>query len=317
MLSIAVEYERRKASLQVAIHVNYRGNLPRTWVPAELQHSKLPVNAIAFSICPTYRDLYLEYVEGVKRRSSWPRYVGRVIDQLYKEIFEESRSYCQTTPARHFDILEHLTANSETIVQKALTTYKAHLNSLDLPPSENQSDKLYQGLKKIIRYEAIQISALMEYELARVPNNRPDTVFNQFFSLNLEPSLGSFHHGFTSPATPDFILRDRVIGDIKYGEWKDYFEYTMVAYALAYEDHHQQPMDLGAILQVELPDSRPFPTHFGTRIDLLDDFKRERFIAVRNRKLQIVTEQIDPGRAVSPDKCDPNCDFYNRCWGGQ
>lgn len=66
---------------------------------------------------------------------------------------------------------------------------------------------------------------------------------------------------------------------------------------------------------MEMVDSRPFPIHEGARIDILDDPRRERFLLVRNRKLQIIAEKIDPGLPPSPRECDSSCDYHKHCWG--
>ena len=316
MLSLAVEYERRKAGFQNQ-QVAYRGNVPATWAPPELQHARLPVNVIAFTPCPTYRDVYFERVLGLRRGPSWSRYVGCAIDKLYKEIFKESRTYCQATSARAFRLYDHLTSLAEELINRSINHCCSQLRSIEPQPPPSQIDALRQALTKIVRFEAMQTASFLEFELSRVPDSTPDTVFGHYFAFTLEERLRTRHHGFTSPATPDFVLRDRIIGDVKYGPWRDFFEFSMVAYALAYEEHHQQPIDLGSVLQVEVPDSRPFPTHFESRIETLDDFKRKRFLAVRDRKLQIVAERIDPGRAAAQDLCDPQCDFYQRCWETQ
>lgn len=244
MFSIAVEYERRKGSLDRHIEIKLRGNQSATWVKPELRQVHLPVNALAFSICPTFRDLYLEYVEHIGRPPSWQRYVGRVVDKLYKKIFHEGRSYSESTPTSTFDIYSHLINASDTMIESTLRSFRDDLRAIDPPPNDETKIKLAVNLKKIIRYEAIQVSAVMEFQLSRLPSASPDTIFCQFFSLNPDASLHSLRQGFTSPATPDFLLNNRVIGDVKCGKWKDCFEYTMVAYALAYEDSLEGEINL-------------------------------------------------------------------------
>lgn len=314
MFFIALEYEKQRAGFENPQEIKLRGNNYQIWVNAELRYASLSVNALAYSQCPNSRDLYLQYVEKIDRPATWERYMGRVVDKLYKDIYLVCRHYCQNTESRNFDLFKELCGEKEILIFDALKHFISEYEAIAPAPDEAKIYQFNDNLKKIIHFEALQISAAMEHRMAQLIGANPDQTFSQLFPLDVDVQLHSQRLGFTSPATPDFILSDRVVGDIKLGKWKNWFDFTMVAYALAFEDFLGKPMNLGAILQLEMIDSRPYPLHSGAKIALLDDAIRERFITARNWKLQIIVNKTDPGL---PDKnqCDNSCDYYKNCWG--
>lgn len=298
------------------VGITLRGYTPRTWIPAELSHVTLPVHTIAYSPCPTYRDVFLEVVRGESRPPTWQRYCGRVIDEVYKLIHRKCEDYVsQPRIIRSFDLHSHLIANKNNIIDEAKRKYSSKLSSLDSPPAAEQVMSLDSQLEKIIRFEAELTSSLMNYQIAKVQSANVRRIFSQYFDFSTDLSFRAPHQGFTSDATPDFLYRHSVVGDIKSGKWQQFFEQTVVAYALAYEEHTQENMDYGVIMHVEIPASRQVPLHYKTRIEVLDDLKRRRYLAVRNKKLEIVSTGIEPETPQSSAECDRACSFFNICWG--
>lgn len=312
---VAVLYEKTARSYESApSQINLRGYDHHTWTPAELANIKLPVYALAYAPCPTCRDVYLDRVANVQTPFTWGRYKGKVIDFIYKNLHRICFEYVTQTRARSFDLYKKLTEGQEQLLEEAKREHQRDYNTITNPPSETDRNCFYESLKKIIRFEAEITSASIDFEIARNRNANPGRIFSQIFDFNTDFSLHPQHQGFSSPATPDFIFGHRVIGDIKTGSWQSFFEHTVIAYALAYEDHTNQNMDLGVILNVELPNSRRIPVHCEVGIKYLDDRKRERFIMLRNRKLEIIHSQKDPGKPTRP-KCSPDCPYLSHCWG--
>lgn len=295
-----------------------RGYEPSTWVPAEYQLNgvSLPASQLAYSPCPTFRDLYFERVEGIPRPQTWQRVVGRAVDATYRRVHEAAHQYCHSTRARDFDLMKHLAEKGPGLVEDVL---REELRGIDVikpqPPNSREQRRLREDLEKIVRFEARLIGSTIERELARLPSQRPSEIFDQHFDFNVQFSLDSRRHGISSPATPDFFYHQALVGDIKVGQWQSYYEYTMVTYALAYEEEQESDMDLGAILLVECLASRPVPSHHGSRIEFLDDARRKRFLMVRSRKLEIIADEKDPGRAERQDDCQSDCPYRDRCWG--
>ncbi len=310
---IAVLYERTQQSrAAAAADIKLRGYNLATWVPADFL--RLPVYALAYALCPKFRDIYFEWVKKRSRQPTWERYQGRVIDEVYKLIHLKCEKYASATRSRDFALYSYLLSAQEEILGDAKNRHRSALSAINPPPSEEEIEAFDKGLKKIITFEAEITSAFMNFEIARLRDASPNRVFREHFDFNTNLSLGAKNQGFTSPAIPDFVYRHEVIGDIKSGAWQRFFEYTVIAYALAYEEHTQRNMNYGAILHVQLPNNRLVPAHYEADIIYLDDSRRRKFLAMRNRKLEIITEGIDPGKPDNPSECT-GCFFYSDCWG--
>lgn len=311
---VAILYEKKVRSLErPPSTITLRGYDPKTWIPAELTQIRLPVYALAYAPCPTCRDIYLIRVANIQVPFTWDRYKGKVIDFIYKNVHEICSDYVIQCRTRTFDLHQELNSKQDQLIERAKREFRGDYESIASPPEQQETDRFYDALKKIIRFEAELTSATINFEIATNRDANPGRIFSEHFDFNTNYSLNPRHQGFNSPATPDFIFRHKIIGDIKSGSWKRFFEYTVIAYALAYEDHTNQNMDYGVILNVELPSSRLVPVHYEGGIEFLDDRKRERFIALRNRKLEIINSNTDPGKP-DHEQCPDDCPFLSHCW---
>jgi CRISPR/Cas system-associated exonuclease Cas4 (RecB family) len=303
---IALLHDVTPGISSVEVSITLRGSDAKTWIDSELGGVQLPVNAIAYALCPTDRDIYLEVVRGETRPPTWDRYKGRVVDEIYKSIHEACEKYISSCQARNCDLYAYLISQQDGLIDQAKRKYNTALDGIEQKPEETEIEEFDKALHKIVR--------LLDFEIARLESANPGKVFNDIFDFNTDFALTAKHQGFTIPATPDFIFRNTIIGDIKSGEWHDFFIYTLVAYALAYEEHTGRPMNYGVILHVELPPSRLVPTYYHTSIEQLSDHYRKRFLLIRDRKLQVIKGGIDPGRPDDVTNCG-GCGFHQTCWG--
>lgn len=317
MYYITILYETTHRSRRtLKSRIKLRGYDRRTWVDAEFAGLQLPVNALAYAICPTSREVYLQRVCNQSTEETWERYKGRMIDEIYKIINNECRDYVRGIITRKFDLYNHMIEKSEVLLDKAKRKHRRALRDLSQQPAEEDTAKFDQDLEKIVRSEALIAATWTHFELSRVRSANARRIFDQYFNFNTDFALTAPHQGFTTPATPDFIYRHKVMGDIKTGTWHDFLEYTIIAYALAYEEDTSDDMNHGAILYVDIPDNRPVPTHYFTDIIYLDDEKRKRFLALRDRRLQIIGNKSDPGTPSSQSECNPECPYLSSCWEG-
>ena len=271
------------------VDIEWRGYRPQTWVPAELSGIELPVNSLAYNVCPTHRDIYLEFVQHLQRPPTWERYRGRLIDEVYKTVHRKCAEYVLSHSVNQFALYEYLVGEQDNILQEVKREHRPELRGLNVVGVAPQT--LDEELKRIIRFEAEITSALVAFQIAKVKSGSPRRIFDRYFMFNTDLPLNAPHQGFRGDATPDFIYRNNVVGDIKSGKWQEFFYYTIAAYALAYEEHTNEDMNYGVILHLE-KSNRRVPLHYRTRIELIDDAKRERFCMVRNRKLEIVQARI-------------------------
>jgi len=311
---IALLYDRTPGISSAEASITLRGNDHKTWIASELGEIQLPVNALAYASCPTFRDIYLEAVKGETRPPTWDRYKGRVIDEIYKNIHKTCEEYASSCRARNCDLYTHLISQQDGLIDQAKRKYKAAFDSTETKPEGTEVEEFDRALHKIVKFEAEITSSILDFEIAHLESANPGKIFSDFFDFNTDFALTAKHQGFTIPSIPDFIFRNSIIGDIKSGEWHDFFIYTLVAYALAYEEHTGRPMNCGVILHVELPTSRRVPAHYHTTIEQLSDYHRKRFLTIRDRKLQIIKDGIDPGKPDDATNCG-GCAFHRTCWG--
>ena len=232
---VAILYEKTARSFESPPStITLRGYDHKTWIPAELAQIRLPVYALAYAPCPTCRDIYLDRVANIQIPFTWDRYKGKVIDFIYKNIHKTCSDYVTQCRARTFDLHQELNSKQDELIERSKREFQRDYQRIESPPRQQETARFYDSLKKIIRFEAELISATINFEMARNRSANPDHVFSEHFDFNTDYSLSPRHQGFNSPATPDFIFRHQIVGDIKSGSWKGFFEYTAIAYALAY-----------------------------------------------------------------------------------
>lgn len=195
-----------------------RGYRSETWIPPELTGIELPVYAIAYNLCPTSRDIYLEFVQGIRRIPTFERYKGKVIDETYKVVHQKCEECARSTRSRDFALYDYLMSNQTEIIEQVKRRYAADLNGISPPPRPTQITSLDEALKKIIKFEAEITSAFMDFQIAKVERSSVDRIFSQYFDFNTDLALRAPHQGFRSDATPDFVYGHKVIGDIKSGK---------------------------------------------------------------------------------------------------
>ena len=308
------ELENIREQSREANTIDLRGYNTKMWVAPELMEIKLPVNAIAYNLCITGRDLYLERIEGFQNPETWDRYTGRLVDSIYKLSHELSEAYVLRQANIKSDLETYLVKNQGKIIDRAKREHSSVLSRIEPQPNQSLVGSFDSTLRKIVRSEAKIALSLIDFEIGRVEGAAPKGVFDEYLSFNTNVVLRSPHMGFTGKVAPDFIYKHEVIGDIKTGTWQEFFIYTAIAYALAYEEHTRRDMNYGTILYPQFPRNRNIPVYHHTTIVFLSDSVRRAFKVVRDRKLQLIHDKEDPGRPESKDKCDQGCPFLSYCW---
>jgi len=292
----------------------------RVGYPApELFGVRLPVNLLTFNLCKTQRDVFL-HVTGHSMPETWERYYGRVIHTLYQEILSNILKIVGANSIGSLDLGSSLTNLRNTILASSLRKHRDVLKKVkalfESSELETLQAKLKSDMEKIFCYEKGLSSALVNFELSSLYNQSSgNPLFQKTFALSAGESYNAHVLGFTNPVTPDFRYKNDVVGDIKTGPWRDYYYHTLTAYALSIEAHTRSPVDCGIILHVQILD-RTVPIHELARFEVIDDFKRKRFLMIRDEKLRVAKEKVDPGRPVSSKECE-GCGFYNHCWEDQ
>jgi CRISPR/Cas system-associated exonuclease Cas4 (RecB family) len=303
-----------------SVEITLRGFESKSYPPPELFGVHLPVNLLVFNQCKTQRDVYL-YVTGQKIPESWERYSGRVIHTLYQEIFKKILEIVRTNSIDSLDLDCTLTSEKGNIIRKTIAKHQAVRRKLEhiYPRTELETleNKLKSDMDKIFSYEKTLSVALIEFEISNLFDQQSgDPLLQKTLALSIGENFKAPMLGFTSPVSPDFRYKNDVVGDIKSGLWKDYYYHTITAYALAIEAHTKSAVNCGIVLHVDIKDNRVVPIHEHASFEVIDDIKRKRFLFLRDEKLRIAKEKLDPGLPTSSNDCE-GCGFCRTCWGSQ
>ena len=117
-----------------------------------------------------------------------------------------------------------------------------------------------------------------------------------FFPFIPKPKLIAPDLGFSEGAEPDFIYANRVICDVKTGQWRKSFFLTLAAYALAYENENKKPMNLGVVINPVLQSNRNVPLYRNLEIIIIDDRYRKIVKTLRDKKFELMKNAKDPSK---------------------
>jgi CRISPR/Cas system-associated exonuclease Cas4 (RecB family) len=246
---------------------------------------------------------------------TWAGLKGRIIDELYVGLFEEIARYVTCTKLDQFYVVENLQQYAGKAVAGVRKEIEQRRPKLRDPPDDQETDGFLKELWKIFRYESQLCGALLDYKISSKKDIRLKSEFVLLFPFNLKCKIVASDLGFSGSAEPDFIYSSRVVGDIKTGSWRDSFELTLAAYALAYENETRRKMNLGIIVNPALTDSRTVPLHMGSEIRIIEDVVRKAVLVNRDRRLATIRDNVEPPLPEQKDICQP-CGYYDDCWTG-
>ena len=72
-------------------------------------------------------------------------------------------------------------------------------------------------------------------------------------------------------------------------------------------------MNLGMIIAPEFSNKRNVPHFFNSKIVLIEDLYRKLFLLRREKLLEQMKSEKDPGLPLSDEKCK-SCGYFNHCW---
>lgn len=275
----------------------------------------LPVNEVVSDYCPTHRYSYIHKIEGRTPRPTWAGLMGRIIDELYVELFGEIARYASSTSLDKFYLSENLQQYASNAVARARDLIEKRKTQLRDPPNGEKTEVFLKGLAKILRYESELCCALLDHSISFKEDIRLGSEFVLLFPYNMKCKIATSDLGFSGSAEPDFIYSNRVVGDIKTGSWSNSFELTLAAYALAYENETRKKMNLGIIVNPVLTDKRTVPLYIHSGVRIIEDVFRQAVLLSRNRKLEMLMNNRQPPLPEQKDVCQP-CGYYDYCWAG-
>ena len=302
---------------QNKLEIILRGYERKSYPNSDLLGTHLPVNLLAYNFCKTQRDVYL-YITGEVLPESWDRYQGRVVHYFYEIIYNKIREIITTSSIDKINIFDSLLTERDSLKQNAIKKYSGVYNKVkgmygtgDL---KKKNDDLAENLDKIFRFEVSLCSSLVNFEISRLYNQTGgDSLLQKAAALHVGQQFAASPLGFSDPVSPDFIYK-QAVGDVKTGEWQEYYQHTIAAYALAVENHLREDVNCGVILHVNLDQSRKVPICEKTEFINIDDTIRRKFLIIRDQKLYIAKYHNDPGLPEDDSGC-VGCNYHEKCWG--
>lgn len=302
--------------------ITYRGRRPvkdEIRLPAKYDGIDLPVNLVANNYCPTDRDVYLHSTgRGGNHHSTWASLSGRYYEGFLFDFHNYSKAQVTKRGKERdnssYDLYKSLTRHYRSKIKNIISDLQA-LKATHKFIKDVRLQEIEPLLKKLGRFETIATCYLLDLTVARAGASvNLSRQFAYLFPLDLRYEIDSIASdlGLTTAAQPDFVFDRRIIGDIKSGQYKEFWKITLAAYALAYESATGRDMNFGLIYHVF--DKRRFnvPDHNRTTILLISNELRLAFVKQRNRKFEIFSSHSDPGLADRQRDCK-NCVYFKEC----
>lgn len=281
---------------------------------ADLSKYKIGVHLLA-DYCPTSRYIYIsKKMPEIALEKTWKALQGRIFEEAYLELYNSVKTYILNTRLRNLDFNDLVLSTTDQIVESKRREISRLIDSLNRRPRGNEIESFLNKLKVLVEYELLLFSSHMEFLISKKYNINLRTEFQTIFGFVLKHTVDGTRIGLAENVTPDFIYLRRVIGDIKTGEWEEFFRVMVAAYAMAYEASEQSDMNCGIVLNPTFMPRRTVPLYRNSSIFVIDDVLRTGFLAKRNQKLKILREENIPQRPPNDSECR-DCGYWEFCWG--
>jgi len=291
-----------------------RGYDERYGPEADLSKYKIGVHLLA-DYCPADRYIYIsKKMPDIELKKTWKSLQGKIIEEAYIELYNSAKTYIINTRLRNLNFNDLILSTTSQIVERKRGDINQLLNSLNRRPRENEVESFLDKLKALVEYELLLFSSHMQFLISKKYNINLRTEFQTVFDFVLKHTVDGTRIGLTENLTPDFIYLRRVIGDIKTGEWEEFFRVMIAAYAMAYEASEQSDMNCGIVLNPTFMPRRNVPLYRNSSIFIVDDVLRKGFLAKRNQKLKILKRENIPQKPLEDSKCR-DCGYWEFCWG--
>jgi CRISPR/Cas system-associated exonuclease Cas4 (RecB family) len=277
---------------------------------------EISVSDLAFDVCQTNRNLYLEKVIGVQTQADSNRAEGKAIEyvlfEAQRRVKEHVQEVASTSKLEGLDVARYLRERSDEVVRSAIGFARDHSRQLDF----NQLDmgRLDARLRHLLLREGIYAGALLTQRVSKLREPKLFEYFQTAMDCAVEPTFAAPELGLRSPVKPDFAFMSSIPGDIKTGTWHEYLKLAVVAYVMAWEADRKVQVHGGYIHHIDFDAHSPIPLHFHTSYVPASPELRTLFVQKRDRKLEVLRDGKDPGRPPKQTCVDNGCPFIFHCW---
>jgi len=167
---------------------------------------------------------------------------------------------------------------------------------------------LPEKVAALTAFERQRFSSRVQDILAREPGIGVDALVTLALPVIVERQLSGIFLGLASHLAASAVGSfEGIVFDVRFGERQDFHRLTTTASALLLESMYGQPIDIGCLVYVTFAGERVLVER---ELHIIDDELRQWFIAERDERARLVSEEIDPGLATT---CYATCPFWQHC----
>lgn len=292
----------RSAAPQVSDYL--RGwNWGNEYLTPPIDYVLLGVSEVANRYCPTYRDIYLRRISGVKAPYTFKTVRGWVYHGVSSETLTQVKEYLYRMGAvPGYIAFRDLLRIEGKIINKTLSSFNVREEV-----SDEEYESLYSNAKTLYKYLVLQASSQVDRIISRIRYLTTDTLVSKVVPSVVERTVDGSLLGLSSQLRVDMLLERNVVLDIKTGSVRSFHKYTLAGYALAIEADLERPIDYGIISYLRIDgDFVKVNNHF---FFISDELRRE-FLNLRDEAMEVLHSGVDPGK---PPSCPSYCIYHQVC----
>lgn len=199
---------------------------------------------------------------------------------------------------------------ASTVINELIADERNSIERAGVGPEE--LEQVRRNMLKLWHSEACQISAAITSILSSAPSINADSLVAHAIPLTIEHRTDGSRIGLSRGLSIDAFQALRpMIMEMKTGKEQEFHRLTLAGYALAFESAFGRAVNFGMLAYVRFLEDRPVP-YVMRRVCPIDDRLRLQFLQMRDRKLEIIGQPLDPGL---PRRCPSACSYFEICRG--
>ena len=249
---------------------------------------KLPMYAVCSKYCPSDRDIYLGFVEKVRRKLNYKIALGKILHGVVSDCLQAFIQRRDLSFERWCEKIrwKEIPAEPEELLPIARRVWNYLVKICEARYLDVKSRQPYASEWDLM---ASTVPFLIEHKIS-----------GELLGLSGLLSLDCYDY-----------LRC-IMFDLKVqAEPEPWHRLAPVGYALVFESVHEIPVDICCVVYLNILNGK-----IVVKKDLFfaSDELRSWWIEERDRKLEIVAERKDPGKPEG-NLCRKDCVFYHVCYG--
>ncbi len=273
------------------------------WNQPPILHTSTTLLTISdiVSLCETGRDIYLRRILKIPEEFNEHLQKGMLIHKIYERAVKCVKKLLYNEKVDNgIELIEAMKSEGRVEFSKLLETTNWSLNREFI-----ESIFWNLWLKAATIY-----SGAFDRVKSRLKSYSYESIVNQVIPLYAEYIIDGSLIGLSSSIRLDALLFPNIPIEIKVGFLSRNCEIALAGYALAIESQFEIPVNFGILIHSSI--SSDGDVSYVHKIIPISDQLRIEFIHERDRRVEIVDKQLDPGKA---SKCYTYCPYYNYCMG--